>query len=92
MGLKLLTTNESLSSMKESKPRITWDKVHHTIKKNGYLIVQAVLNKFTAEIQNANSINKKVVDFNSVFGVELQVKSGFKSFLKQIFQICKSFK
>ena len=62
------------------------------LKKNGYLIVQAVLNKFTAEIQNANSINKKVVDFNSVFGVELQVKSGFKSFLKQIFQICKSFK
>jgi hypothetical protein len=68
-------TNECLFT--ESEPT-NHDKVHQTIKKtrNGYLIVQAVLNKFTAEIQNANSINKKV-DF-SLPVVYLVVNDGSK--------------
>jgi hypothetical protein len=79
MGLQFLPTNECFSSLKESKPT-NHNKVHHTINKkktrNGYLIVQEVPNKFTAEIQNANSINKKV-DF-SLHVVYLVVNDGSK--------------
>jgi hypothetical protein len=43
---------------------------------NRYVIVQVVLSKFTAEIQNANSINK-TVDF-SLHMVYLVVNDGSK--------------
>ena len=80
MGLQFLPTKNVSVHRKNQN---TWIVTKYTIQlnktRNGYLIVQVVLNKFTAEIQNANSIKKKKADLSTCgilsceWGVEITI-------------------